>query len=121
MQTCCWRRNGTRFARIDGLVTRLIDLNPRIVSAAVNIGRNRRNAVFFEDLEEIASAASNANAFGENIGARRLHGVFEELLEDISYNAGGDDMPDVPINITAAYVREHVKAAQKTDLKKYIL
>ena len=72
-------------------------------------------------LEEIASAASNANAFGENIGARRLHGVFEELLEDISYNAGGDDMPDVQLNITAAYVREHVKAAQKTDLKKYIL
>lgn len=72
-------------------------------------------------LEEIASAASNANAFGENIGARRLHGVFEELLEDVSYNAGGDDMPDVQLNITAAYVREHVKAAQKTDLKKYIL
>ncbi len=72
-------------------------------------------------LEEIASAASNANDFGENIGARRLHGVFEELLEDISYNAGGEDMPDVPLNITAAYVREHVKAAQKTDLKKYIL
>ena len=74
-----------------------------------------------EALEEIASAASNANDFGENIGARRLHGVFEELLEDISYNAGGEDMPDVPLKITAAYVREHVKAAQKTDLKKYIL
>lgn len=74
-----------------------------------------------EALEEIASAASNANDFGENIGARRLHGVFEELLEDISFNAGGDDMPDVPLNITAAYVREHVKAAKKADLKKYIL
>ena len=74
-----------------------------------------------EALEEIASAASNANDFGENIGARRLHGVFEELLEDISFNAGGDDMPDVPLNITAAYVREHVKAAKKVDLKKYIL
>jgi len=74
-----------------------------------------------EALEEIANAASNANDFGENIGARRLHGVFEELLEDISYNAGGDDMPDVPLNITAAYVREHVKAAKKADLKKYIL
>ncbi len=74
-----------------------------------------------EALEEIAAAASNANDFGENIGARRLHGVFEELLEDISFNAGGDDMPDVPLNITAAYVREHIKAAKKADLKKYIL
>ncbi|MHC1786265.1 MAG: ATP-dependent protease ATPase subunit HslU [Christensenellales bacterium] len=74
-----------------------------------------------EALEAIADAACNANDQEENIGARRLHGVFEELLEDISYNAGGADMPDVQLNITAAYVREHVKAAQKADLRKYIL
>ncbi len=74
-----------------------------------------------EALEEIADAASNANEMGENIGARRLHGVFEELLEDVSYNAGGDDMPDVELNITVDYVRKHVKAAKKADLKKYIL
>ncbi|NLC31986.1 MAG: ATP-dependent protease ATPase subunit HslU [Clostridiales bacterium] len=74
-----------------------------------------------EALEEIADAASNANEMGENIGARRLHGVFEELLEDISYNAGGEDMPDVELNITADYVRKHVSAAKKADLKKYIL
>ncbi len=74
-----------------------------------------------EALEAIADAACNANDQEENIGARRLHSVFEELLEDISYNAGGDDMPDIPLNITAAYVTEHVKAAKKADLSKYIL
>jgi ATP-dependent HslUV protease ATP-binding subunit HslU len=58
---------------------------------------------------------------GENIGARRLHGVFEELLEDISFNAGGDEMPEVELNITADYVRAHVAAAKKADLNKYIL
>lgn len=77
----------------------------------------------FEDeaLEEIASAASHANTLSEDIGARRLHGVFEELLEDISYNAGGADMPEVDLKITAEYVRKHVAAAKKEDLKKYIL
>ncbi|NLD02573.1 MAG: HslU--HslV peptidase ATPase subunit, partial [Clostridiales bacterium] len=77
----------------------------------------------FEDeaLEEIASAASNANTLSEDIGARRLHGVFEELLEDISYNAGGEGMPEVDLKITAEYVRNHVAAAKKEDLKKYIL
>ncbi len=71
-------------------------------------------------LEEIADAAVNANTLSEDIGARRLHGVFEELLEDISYNAGGD-MPEVDLRITAEYVRQHVSAAKKEDLKKYIL
>lgn len=74
-----------------------------------------------EALEEIADAACSANAMGENIGARRLHGVFEELLEDISFNAGGDEMPEVDLNITADYVRAHVAAAKKADLNKYIL
>lgn len=72
-------------------------------------------------LEEIADAACNANTLSEDIGARRLHGVFEELLEDISYNAGGADMPEVDLKITADYVRQHVGAAKKEDLKKYIL
>jgi len=77
----------------------------------------------FEDeaLEEIAQAALNLNEAGENIGARRLHAVFEELLEDISFHAGGEDMPQVDLTITAQYVREHVKAAQQVDLHKYIL
>jgi len=74
-----------------------------------------------EALEEIADAACNANTLSEDIGARRLHGVFEELLEDISYNAGGSDMPQVELRITAEYVRQHVSAAKKEDLKKYIL
>ena len=30
-------------------------------------------------------------------------------------------MPDVELNITVDYVRKHVKAAKKADLKKYIL
>lgn len=74
-----------------------------------------------EALEALAEAASNANELGENIGARRLHAVFEELLEDVSYNAGGEGMPDVELHITADYVRQHVAAAKKEDLKKYIL
>ncbi|MGI6739247.1 MAG: ATP-dependent protease ATPase subunit HslU [Christensenellales bacterium] len=77
----------------------------------------------FDDdaLYAIAEAAYNANTEGEDIGARRLHAVFEELLEDISFNAGGDDMPDVKLNISENYVLEHVKKARKTDLKRYIL
>ena len=47
--------------------------------------------------------------------------MFEELLEDISFHAGGEDMPQVDLTITAQYVREHVKAAQQGDLHKYIL
>ena len=74
-----------------------------------------------EALEEIAQAACNLNDAGENIGARRLHAVFEELLEDISFHAGGEDMPRIDLEITAQYVQEHVKAAKKTDLRKYIM
>ena len=77
---------------------------------------------FEEDaLCEIARVALLANETGEDIGARRLHGVFEELLEDVSFNAGGDSMPDVYLSITAQYVRDHVKAAKEIDVKKYIL
>ena len=74
-----------------------------------------------EALTEIAQAACNLNDAGENIGARRLHAVFEELLQDISFHAGDEDMPQVNLTITAQYVQEHVKAAKKADLRKYIL
>ena len=77
---------------------------------------------FEEDaLNEIARVAMLANETGEDIGARRLHAVFEELLEDVSFNAGGDNMPDVNLSITAEYVREHLKAAKQMDLRRYIL
>ena len=50
------------------------------------------------------------------------HAVFEELLEDISFNAGGDEMPDVYLNINAEYVREHLtKLMNVPDPHKYIL
>lgn len=77
----------------------------------------------FEDdaLSEIARIAMLSNETGEDIGARRLHAVFEELLEDVSFNAGGDNMPDVYLTITADYVREHLKAAKEQDMKRYIL
>ena len=78
----------------------------------------------FEDdaLAAIAEAAFSANESGEDIGARRLHAVFEELLEDISFNAGGEEMPDVYLNITPQYVREHLRTFhQATDARKYIL
>ena len=47
--------------------------------------------------------------------------MFEELLEDISFHAGGEDMPEVALTITAQYVQEHVKAAKQVDLHKFIL
>ena len=48
--------------------------------------------------------------------------VFEELLEDISFNAGGDEMPDVYLNINAEYVKEHLKKMMNLpDPHKYIL
>lgn len=77
---------------------------------------------FDEDaLEAIAEAACRANEAGEDIGARRLHAVFEELLEDILFNAGGENMPEVKLNITADYVRDHVKAAKEDDIGRFIL
>ncbi|MDI9520080.1 MAG: ATP-dependent protease ATPase subunit HslU [Bacillota bacterium] len=80
------------------------------------------NLTFEEEaLSEIAQSACNLNDLGENIGARRLHAVFEELLEDISFHAGDEDMPEVDLTITAQYVRDHVKAAKKPDLHRYIL
>lgn len=78
----------------------------------------------FEDeaLKMVAEAAFAANETGEDIGARRLHAVFEELLEDISFNAGGDEMPDVYLNITPEYVREHLaRSLQTQDVRRYIL
>ena len=74
-----------------------------------------------EALETIAQAAYNANIEGDDIGARRLHAVFEELLEDVSFNAGGDNMPEVEFNISKSYVESHVKQAKQTDIKRYIL
>ena len=77
---------------------------------------------FEEDaLKEIARIAMLSNEAGEDIGARRLHAVFEELLEDVSFNAGGDSMPDVYLAITADYVKEHLKAAKELDMRRYIL
>ena len=72
-------------------------------------------------LNEIARIAMLSNETGEDIGARRLHAVFEELLEDVSFNAGGDSMPDVYLTITTEYVQEHLKAAKQMDMRRYIL
>jgi len=74
-----------------------------------------------EALNEIARIAMLANEMGEDIGARRLHAVFEELLEDVSFNAGGENMPDVYLTITADYVKEHLKTAKEMDMRRYIL
>lgn len=78
----------------------------------------------FEDsaIQAIADAAFTANELAEDIGARRLHAVFEQLLEDISFNAGGDDMPPVDLSINGDYVRAHLSGEhQPLDMKKYIL
>ncbi|NLI20442.1 MAG: ATP-dependent protease ATPase subunit HslU [Clostridiales bacterium] len=78
----------------------------------------------FEDsaIDAIARAAYVMNETHEDIGARRLFAVFEKLLDDISYNAGGDEMPNVYINISEDYVIEHLgKDEANFDTKRYIL
>lgn len=83
---------------------------------------DRVHLTFEEDaLHEVAHIALLQNEVGEDLGARRLHAVFEELLEDVSFNAGGGDMPDVYLSITAQYVRDHLKDTKALDMKKYIL
>ncbi|MCB1591778.1 MAG: ATP-dependent protease ATPase subunit HslU [Alphaproteobacteria bacterium] len=73
-----------------------------------------------EAVDEIARLAFEINENVENIGARRLHTVMEKLLEEISFTAS--DRGGETINITAAYVREHVEALVKSaDLSKFIL
>ena len=78
----------------------------------------------FEDsaIDAIAHAAYVMNETKEDIGARRLFAVFEKLLEDISFNAGGDEMPNVYLNINGDYVVEHLGKDEVTlDTKRYIL
>ncbi|MCE5341987.1 MAG: ATP-dependent protease ATPase subunit HslU [Eubacteriales bacterium] len=78
----------------------------------------------FEDsaIDAIARAAYVMNQTKEDIGARRLHAVFEKLLEDISFNAGGDEMPNVYLNISEDYVLEHLGKDEATfDTRRYIL
>ena len=78
----------------------------------------------FEDsaIDAIARAAYVMNESREDIGARRLHAVFEKLLEDISFNAGGDEMPNVYLNISEDYVVEHLgKDETNFDTHRYIL
>ena len=73
-------------------------------------------------IEKIAEIAEDVNATSEDIGARRLHTVMEYLLEDISYNAGGNDYPVIPVEINSKYVEDHLeKMIKNRDLKKYVL
>lgn len=78
---------------------------------------------FTEDaIEKIAEIAVDVNTTSEDIGARRLHTVMEYLLEDISFNAGGNDYPVIPVEVNAKYVEEHLENISKNrDLKKYVL
>lgn len=80
--------------------------------------------ISFEDsaIDAIANAAYVLNETKEDIGARRLHAVFEKLLEDISFNAGGDEMPNVYLNINGDYVIDHLGPDEVImDMKRYIL
>jgi ATP-dependent HslUV protease ATP-binding subunit HslU len=73
-------------------------------------------------LEEIAQMAVMENETSENIGARRLQSIIEKVLEDISYNAGGDDLPVVEVKIDKNYVQKaFTDCMKKYDLKKYVL
>ena len=45
-----------------------------------------------------------------------------KLLEDISFNAGGDEMPNVYLNINGDYVIDHLGSDEVSmDMKRYIL
>lgn len=73
-------------------------------------------------IEKIAEISEDINNTSEDIGARRLHTVMEYLLEDISYNAGGNDYPVIPVEVNAKYVEDHLANIVKNrDLKKYVL
>lgn len=73
-------------------------------------------------IEKIAEISEDINNTSEDIGARRLHTVMEYLLEDISYNAGGNDYPVIPVEVNEKYVEEHLANIVKNrDLKKYVL
>ncbi len=73
-------------------------------------------------IEKIAEIAEDINNTSEDIGARRLHTVMEYLLEDISFNAGGNDYPVIPVEINEKYVEEHLeKIIKNRDLRKYVL
>ncbi len=76
--------------------------------------------VFTKDgIRRIAETAYEVNERTENIGARRLHTILERLLEDVSFDAG---TANNHIEITAAYVEEHVgELAKNEDLSRYIL
>lgn len=73
-------------------------------------------------IERIAEISEYMNATSEDIGARRLHTVMERLLEDISFNAGGNDYPVIPVNVNEKYVDEHLQDVMvDRDIRKYIL
>ncbi len=73
-------------------------------------------------IEKIAEISEDINNTSEDIGARRLHTVMEYLLEDISFNAGGNDYPVIPVEVNKKYVEEHLeKIVRNRDLKKYVL
>ncbi len=75
-----------------------------------------------EAIERIAEISAEENATSEDIGARRLHTVMEYLLEDISFNAGGNDYPVIPVEVNEKYVEEHLGVLNRNrDLKKYVL
>jgi len=87
------------------------------------LGVDKVNLTFDDKaITAIARAAYVSNENKEDIGARRLLAVFEKLLEDVSYHAGGDDMPEVDLNITEEYVLEHLsKDEANFDTRRFIL
>ncbi|MBO5328425.1 MAG: ATP-dependent protease ATPase subunit HslU [Clostridia bacterium] len=73
-------------------------------------------------IEKIAEISEDINATSEDIGARRLHTVMEYLLEEISFTAGGNDYPVIPVKVDEKYVEKHLeKIFKNRDLKKYVL
>ena len=73
-------------------------------------------------IEKIAEISEDVNNTSEDIGARRLHTIMEHLLEDISFNAGGNDYPVIPVEVNGKYVDDHLANIVKNrDLKKYVL
>ncbi len=73
-----------------------------------------------DGIDALADIAAEANASIENIGARRLHTVLERVLDDVSF--GAPDRSGEEVEITAAYVEEHIgDLARNADLSRFIL
>ena len=108
---------------IDTLVGEILESYGRHPETCSINMRNRVNKeIVIDILEEIRCIVFPGYFEVKNLNENSIEYHVGELLEDISFNAGGDDMPNVYLNINGDYVVEHLGQDDVTmDLKRYIL